>query len=993
MHQTTTTTLTTAKRRHSRTPNSSERKFSIPDAASLQHRRGSSGSLFLPGKRPGHQDENSPESTMMDLDGDYRPRSGKRTPFGPHANASQDSLNSSQRSIISIKLRTADQRSSRASLYDHNQQRRTSLPALHLQSPVGADFGRPGPSSPPLPPLPPEAVEDIYGGLKSFKFGNASPANDSLSDGDHSEDQDMMSPLPRRYSRKMSRIPVMDDHPLHISSSADEANSDTDEEEKLRQERSKMRAIDDGGRRPSLPINNVGLTTTPLGGASGMVSRATLDSMTEQLDRQLERRRPSQAIAIPRRASRVSQDEAYLEMQLARRSADPQSEPGTRAPWPVLTSSDAAAEFDMNFILNGSMGSLSCPPSPTSMDVAGDTFLNHITRFDMEYGKRRTEWMLSRQFIPLDNSGRPDPREVWSCDFVGKYSIIRGIAETPGEEAKPGRLRANQILIRHFADTIRDRNERPHRPAGPSMWIHKHARKKVISVFREYNPFKKDEVMTPAVSILFTPRDLRSFHTRSRPRIQYHDDATRSRSTRSVHQSNEDTPPLPGSAALSPPLSPMFHQEHVYPPSYRGSATSPLTSPRLHPVAPPSIVGSVGEDEQHPRRGHAEAFGAIDRTHLQATTSNLGSIADAASTTGSTITRTDRGTSITERLFKRKKHTTEKVATFHPPWLTLPPQTRPQTEEEMERMLFGQWDFPRPSDVSGPPPMSARPSESSVSPLVKPEASSSKTTNMPPAYDETEEEKQRRRVRNLSQSFESVGLIASRRPKASSSSSQHRPSQKNTTPTFLDKLPPDSVCFLLPLWPSESATRKHERPRPAYRVPLAERRYLVVYFVQQTQLATIPSPVTKKRPRQGTEQPTASSSKTSFTPFHVVARLITSEDLLHAGMRSLDKGLFVSGTISDSLIAVPDPSSADALSPIIIALCNEKQSVELVPEGLDKLGLRVDPDDGMSVVGENGGKERALTPIGRAVVEIIWASCIAVSSGPATPAPAAPASK
>lgn len=116
MPQTSTATLTASKRRHSRTPQHPDpaRKFSVPDAASLQHRRGSSGSLFLAstpqqkrlplppqGSARYDQDENSPESSMMDID-DPKPRSTKRTPFAPHdaqnnhPNASQDSLNSSQ---------------------------------------------------------------------------------------------------------------------------------------------------------------------------------------------------------------------------------------------------------------------------------------------------------------------------------------------------------------------------------------------------------------------------------------------------------------------------------------------------------------------------------------------------------------------------------------------------------------------------------------------------------------------------------------------------------------------------------------------------------------------------------------------------------------------------------------------------------------------------------------------------------------------------------
>jgi len=169
-------------------------------------------------------------------------------------------------------------------------------------------------------------------------------------------------------------------------------------------------------------------------------------------------------------------------------------------------------------------------------------------------------------------------------------------------------------------------------------------------------------------------------------------------------------------------------------------------------------------------------------------------------------------------------------------------------------------------------------------------------------------------------------------------------------------------------------------------MPVAERRFLLVYFAYlaaQTGPADLPSPTTKKRPRPTSERtPVPESVKPAFAPFHVAARLITGADLFQAGMRLLDKGLVVNGTLSDGLLAVPEaPNDQDAL-PIIVGICNDRQGLDLVPEGLDKLGLRYAAPEGEAddVPMVTTSAERGLTSIGRAVVEIIWAASVAMMS-------------
>ncbi|KAH7108002.1 hypothetical protein BKA62DRAFT_739945 [Auriculariales sp. MPI-PUGE-AT-0066] len=954
-------TLHAARRRHSRAsagPSTDGRKYSAPDVAAPV-RRGSAVT-----------DENA-------MDVDATTASSTTAPHQhPHSFAQQsllkqstarrtvlgsDSLNHHHHSGSEDSLDSAH-KSRRSPRFDHAEARRTSLPALRLSAAFG-DVGN-------LQPQP--VADDVYGGLSSFRFGdattvtNATTSNNLVVDDEH---MDTMSPLPSRTRKQ------------NIDSDDEE-----DEEERHRYtERAKMRAIDDGTRRPSLPTN----TRTSVSG----ISKEVVQAMREELQQSLERRGSAQAIIVPRRASRVSHDQLSLELGHRKRPSDPQSDPES-----VHISNHAhlahhSVEFDLNYILNGSMHSFSAPPSPTSVDLAqGDTFLSHIQRYDDEYGKRRNDWLLARQFQTIDNSGRADPREIWSCPHVGKFCVIRGIAERPGE-TEPGKLRENQILLKQVVD--QPPNGRKRRTGGPAMYIHHHSRKRVVSIFREQNPFKRQESMTPAVSILYSPRDLASFHTRSRPRVQYHDDASRLRSIRTV--TAEEPPPIPGSSTAPT-------EEHVYPPTYnRGRDTTPtLQTPQPRPFLSNMMVA---EEAPH-RRGHADAFGVSDRMHAQMSPSQT-----LAEPPAPVPTKSDRGTNSLSSLFKRKgKASSEKVVPFSPPWMVFHPP-KPQTEEEMERMLFN--SMSQSESYSSSASSHTQTSDSTMRAVASEHPSTRSVGHSSHRDKEAEDEKQRQRVRNLSQSFESVGLIAtSRKPKPTTSGlSQSRDKPKNSPPSFIDTLPPDSICFLLPLWPSEAASRKRDGPPPTYRPPVNERRYLVVYFVKQSQLGGLPSPVqppppSKKRNRPGAS-PTAgpshgnsnlaggSSSKHGFTPFHVVARLVNSNDLLQAGMRSLDKGLFISGSISDGLLAVPDvPASADTLSPIIIALCNETQSLEFVPEGLDKLGLRVEPpeqddidDDPIGIrtwAGPptvfNPHSERALTSIGRAVVEIIWAACVAVSA-------------
>lgn len=129
---------------------------------------------------------------------------------------------------------TSQRRRSDAS---NQTERRTSLPALNFR-PV--DY-----TGEDLQPLRPPAFDPtIYDRLSSFTFGSPPPVSE-VADG---------PPTVFRFvgqaTAAINRVPR--EETKYQSAS----ETETDEDERLRDDRAKLRAIDDGSRRPSLPINN-----------------------------------------------------------------------------------------------------------------------------------------------------------------------------------------------------------------------------------------------------------------------------------------------------------------------------------------------------------------------------------------------------------------------------------------------------------------------------------------------------------------------------------------------------------------------------------------------------------------------------------------------------------------------------------------------------------------------------------------------------------------
>ncbi|THH14959.1 hypothetical protein EW146_g5439 [Bondarzewia mesenterica] len=147
--------------------------------------------------------------------------------------------------------------------------RRTSLPALHLHSITTRATTLASAAPPQIMTDNTENIMtihdyDTYSSLSSYTFGAASasprPPHDS----------DMLSPLTVLPDPEGSEVSV-DRTPrpsiFHPNNDAD----DDDDEEVFRRNRAKMRAIDDGQRRPSLPTNIYSSTRPSDGSVIGLV--------------------------------------------------------------------------------------------------------------------------------------------------------------------------------------------------------------------------------------------------------------------------------------------------------------------------------------------------------------------------------------------------------------------------------------------------------------------------------------------------------------------------------------------------------------------------------------------------------------------------------------------------------------------------------------------------------------------------------------------------
>ncbi|KAF8893474.1 hypothetical protein BD779DRAFT_1506481 [Infundibulicybe gibba] len=232
--------------------------------------------------------------------------------------------------------------------------------------------------------------------------------------------------------------------------------------------------------------------------------------------------------------------------------------------------------------------------------------------------------------------------------------------------------------------------------------------------------------------------------------------------------------------------------------------------------------------------------------------------------------------------------------------------------------------------------------------------------------------------------FKDVGLLPSthKDKRHGSSSQKHKKS-------VISGVPSDCLYMLLPLWPGDTDPMFQKPP-----ILSEQRQYLLVYYKSSEPTTTDADHSRSKQRSRGS--PTSSHDSIAkrddrsilLNSFHVSARLISYNDLQGTGVRVPDEGLTVTGPLDVAFNTMPAVREDDFYE-CVLAVCNSREAgVEFYPEGLVKLGLCLlspAPPDTIMEDGEPPEPIIELTPVGRAVIEMAWLGCMALTSfGPGT---------
>ncbi|KAJ7282808.1 hypothetical protein C8J57DRAFT_52007 [Mycena rebaudengoi] len=258
------------------------------------------------------------------------------------------------------------------------------------------------------------------------------------------------------------------------------------------------------------------------------------------------------------------------------------------------------------------------------------------------------------------------------------------------------------------------------------------------------------------------------------------------------------------------------------------------------------------------------------------------------------------------------------------------------------------------------------------------------------------QEERRRRHDVLSNSFEDVGLLP---PKRSANIIRPKKPARVGVDIFA-QVPTDALFMLLPLWPGPTdPVSERNATSPPREIPTEQRQYLLVSYKPTDERATSKksskgeSDGGRRKDRSSHSSPTSSAGDHNssrgcdilLSSYHISARLVSHADLQGSGVRVPDEGLAVLGPWHEALMSMPQIATRDHGLLVIGTCVSREAGVEFDPEGLVKMGLCIPVPQAPNADEELQEEPVAeLTPIGRAVLEMAWIGCIAVTSfGPA----------
>ncbi|KAH7339793.1 hypothetical protein B0J17DRAFT_656809 [Rhizoctonia solani] len=335
-------------------------------------------------------------------------------------------------------------------------------------------------AQPPLPARSSTLEENqMYDELKTFVFGAPSVTHDVEMDDGASDAASAYNPLspalrpdgaftrrpskgaPRRPSRaglrdgvaplasgkrRNSRAWIPSDSTVarpeiavtSIPRDQDVDDDDEDHDELIRMmERAKMRAIDDGARRPSLPINIPD-------SAARRGSRDTVASINKPLP-DISQRRPSGALAT------AGFDLDYI---LAGPASFPQANPSAGQGIPPTPGMAVSWDSYQQQSRRNSAIAPFASAGHEPLDVE-DTFLSMVRQLDTEYARRRNKWSFRQEPRRAYDYDLDPDEEVWGCEPVGTFWVGKD-RENVSLEGLPS------VIIKHLQPQVSPKSQATH---------------------------------------------------------------------------------------------------------------------------------------------------------------------------------------------------------------------------------------------------------------------------------------------------------------------------------------------------------------------------------------------------------------------------------------------------------------------------------------------------------------------------------------------------
>lgn len=658
--------------------------------------------------------------------------------------------------------------------------------------------------------------------------------------------------------------------------------------------------------------------------------------------------------------------------------------------------------------------------SVATVGMGDDFFTRHVRENDPAYAHARNKWAYVKPPRmnappPAPSAGKraegawipPEP-EFWRNDQNGTFKLDWGTVTPrrssslhnrsrvdviePVSSDDPSKPLQRRLNIMHLADATCTGSPN----GGPSVIVHKHSKAVAFSIFRDDGLLENNSHRTKReqrnqldahFSILLAPRSVQEQYTstKSTKSLNAHgllDEKSSESSSRgrgnAPPSSRDRPPPVPSigrqiipSSRVSRDTRPSTAESQASSTHGRTDSTTSehsgegrsssathddrttVTSATTAPRTQPSDAEDEYEDDDDdlngpvaPRTSHAEAFGSLDRVTMEQYRQHNPPSPDTPPSILALFRKPFKGSSSSSTPRSPNAH----MKPYAPAWVTMAPRHQQDSQDEV--------------------------------------------------------------IHNLNESFKDVGLLPSNRRKGGPDPSKQKRVKRTET---MQRIPDDVIYMLLPLWSRgiDPKQLSHPEAKQASQVsmddynvpPEQERVYLYVSYRPFDGPRDDASGLSKKRSRStaaGSERADPATRNrdllNSFTGprgFQVSARRISYAQLSGTGMRIPAQGLVVTGSPED-LGTAPSPEGSDSAQ--IIAWCEKREKgVLFVDDGLEKLGLcrpreqhfpsvyglnRVDP--AMQVNAPDPEQLKAeiepLTPLGRAVHEMVWLGCMAITS-------------